>query len=116
MRMSNNASVCGCHTPLTPRLSLRPTSVDVGSASLTIGSFITSGHTSKLSLPGTLVLHHSHHSMKASPRDALDNALQDHPEIHLVTDQVIGIAESKVHGVASRTESKVKCHSVHQHR
>ena len=42
---SNNASTCGCQTPLIPRSSLSPGSLEVAVASFTIDSFITWGHT-----------------------------------------------------------------------
>ena len=39
-RTSNNASTCGCQTPLIPRSSPSPGSLEVAVASFTIGSFI----------------------------------------------------------------------------
>ena len=44
-RTSKNASTCGCQTPLIPRSSLSPGSLEVAVASFTIGSFITWGYT-----------------------------------------------------------------------
>ena len=101
--MSNNTSVCGCHIPLTPRSSLSPTSVEVGSAShywffyhlwphfyamspkqpqAFVSPFYNPFHAAVLSQ------HHSH-SMKASPKDTSVSycLLQDHHEINLEANQ-----------------------------